>query len=128
VAAELTGRWTVERRVLDRRTGAAGRFHGVATFAPDGRWTEEGTLELGAYRGPARRELAIADGMVRFADGRPFHPLDLSGRPVEHRCGDDRYVGEYRLLGPDALEVVWDVTGPHKHQRIASSYRRCYSD
>jgi len=124
VAAELTGRWTVERRVRDLLTGASGRFAGVATITPDGRWVEEGTLEFGAYRGPARRELRIAGGEIRFADGRPFHPLDLSGRPVEHICGDDRYTGHYRLRDPDVLEVAWDVTGPHKHQRIESSYRR----
>jgi hypothetical protein len=124
VPAELTGRWTVERRVLDLQTGNAGRFRGVATFAPDGRWIEEGALEFGAYRGPARRELRIVDGAVQFADGRPFHPLDLTGRPVEHRCGDDRYTGAYRLRGPDAIEVVWEVTGPGKRQRIESVYRR----
>jgi len=122
VSAELTGRWSVERRLLDRLTGTTGRFEGVATFTPDGRWSEEGTLAFGAYRGPARRELRIADGMVWFSDGRAFHPHDLSA-PVEHVCGEDRYLGEYRLAG-DVLEVVWLVTGPHKDQRIESVYRR----
>jgi hypothetical protein len=128
VSAELTGRWSVERRLLDCLTGRAGRFEGVATFTADGRWSEEGTLEFGAYHGPARRELRIADGMVWFADGRPFHPLDLSGRPVEHLCGADRYTGEYRLVAPDRLEVSWRVRGPEKEQRIDTSYTRCYSD
>ena len=122
MSAELTGRWSVERRLLDRLTGTTGRFEGVATFAPDGRWSEEGTLAFGAYRGPARRELRIADGMVWFSDGRAFHPFDLSA-PVEHVCGEDRYLGEYRLAA-DVLEVVWLVTGPHKDQRIESVYRR----
>jgi hypothetical protein len=122
VPAELTGRWTVERGLLDRRTGTAGRFSGVATFSPDGHWHEEGTLEFAGYRGPAHRDLRIADGMVWFDDGRPFHPFDLDG-PVEHLCGEDRYAGEYRLDG-DLLEVVWHVTGPHKDQRIESVYRR----
>jgi hypothetical protein len=126
VAAELTGRWTVERRVRDLRAGTCGRFHGTATITPDGRWVEEGTLEYGAYRGPARRELRIVDGEVRFADGRPFHRLDLSGAPVEHLCGDDRYLGRFRLLGPDVLDVVWEVAGPHKHQRIHTAYRRAH--
>jgi hypothetical protein len=122
VSAELTGRWSVERRLLDRISGTAGRFEGIATFAPDGRWSEEGTLAFGGYRGPARRELRIADGMVWFDDGRPFHPFALGG-PVEHLCGDDRYAGEYRLDG-DVLTVVWDVSGPNKEQRIESVYRR----
>jgi hypothetical protein len=124
VPAELTGRWSIARRVRDLRTGTSGGFRGVATITPDGRWVEEGTLEFGGYRGPARRELRIVDGEVRFADGRSFHTLDLTGRPVEHRCGADRYTGELRLRGPDALDVVWEVTGPDKHQRMESAYRR----
>jgi uncharacterized protein DUF6314 len=128
VRAELVGRWTVERVVVDLRSGDTGRFQGTATFTPDGRWVEEGTLEFGAYRGPARRELRIAGNAVEFADGRPFHPLDLTGRPVEHLCGDDTYAGAYRLLAPDRLEVSWHVRGPSKEQRIDSSYTRCYSD
>jgi len=128
VRAELVGRWTVERVVRDERSGASGHFQGVATFAPDGRWLEEGTLELGAYRGPARRELRIVDDAVQFADGRPFHPLDLTGRPVEHLCGEDTYTGVYLFRAPDRLEVSWRITGPRKAQRVDTSYTRCYSD
>jgi hypothetical protein len=124
VSAELTGRWAVERSVVDVRSGTAGRFRGVATFAPDGRWIEEGTLEFGAYRGPARRELRIAGDAVEFADGRPFHPLDLTGRPVEHLCGEDTYTGVFRLVAPDRLEVSWRVRGPGKEQRIDTQYTR----
>jgi hypothetical protein len=124
VLGELVGRWRVERRLLDRRSGIAGRFRGTATFEPDGRWWEEGTLDLGAYHGPARRELRIAGDAVQFADGRPFHPLDLTGGPVEHLCGEDTYTGAYRLVAPDRLEVSWRVTGPDKDQRIETVYRR----
>jgi hypothetical protein len=128
VRAELVGRWTVDRVVRDERSDTTGRFHGTATFTPDGRWVEEGTLEFGAYRGPARRELRIADGMVWFDDGRPFHPLDLTGRPVEHLCGEDVYTGVYRLPAPDRLEVSWRIAGPRKTQRVDTSYSRRYSD
>jgi hypothetical protein len=128
VLAELVGRWTVERVVRDERSGTTGHFRGMATFTPDGRWVEEGTLEFGAYRGPARRALRIVDGAVEFADGRPFHPLDLSGRPVEHLCGEDTYAGVYRLLAPDRLEVSWRIVGPDKAQRVDTSYTRCYCD
>ena len=65
---------------------------------------------------------------MRFADGRPFHPLDLTGRPVEHLCGEDRYTGEYRLVAPDRFDTSWRIHGPSKDQRIDTSYRRCYSD
>jgi hypothetical protein len=93
-------------------------------------WTERGTLRLGRYQGPASRTLRIVshgDGwLVLFADGRPFHRLDLSGgrTTVTHPCGDDVYEGEYAIRGPGELDVIWRVRGPAKDQRIASRYRR----
>jgi Family of unknown function (DUF6314) len=122
----LVGRWTVRRRLTDLESGVEGGFVGSAEFAADGTWTETGRLRLGAYDGEARRVLRIVDGAVEFEDGRPFHRLDLSGGAcaVEHLCGDDRYAGEYAVLGPDELRVVWFVTGPRKRQQIETGYRR----
>jgi hypothetical protein len=92
------------------------------------RWTEQGHIRFGGHAGPAGRRLAIvpaADGwLVEFADGRPFHPLDLDGAAVEHRCGEDRYTGEYRLRDRDTLDVRWHVTGPGKDLEIETTYRR----
>jgi hypothetical protein len=122
--ASLAGRWTVERRIVDLRTGQSGEFRGTATITAH-EWTEHGRLRFGAYDGPASRHLKIEGNRVAFADGRPFHTL---APRAEHRCGDDRYTAEYRVLGPDAFDVVWTVTGPNKQQRLESAYRRCYSD
>jgi hypothetical protein len=131
LAAALSGRWAVRRLLY---SDVDGEFTGVATFeACDAglAWDERGRLRLGSHEGPAgRRLLVVRDGdgwAVEFADGRPFHPLDLTGAWVEHRCGDDVYRGSYRLLGPGALEVRWIVSGPGKEQRIDSSYRRLTS-
>jgi hypothetical protein len=130
--AYLAGRWTVERAVHDARLGG-GTFTGTATFAPDDGgldWLETGRLRLGGYEGPARRRLRVAreDGawMVRFDDGRPFHPLVLRGERCEvtHPCGEDTYAGAYVVLGPDAFDVAWRVRGPAKDQQIESRYRR----
>jgi hypothetical protein len=131
--AYLPGRWTVERSLSDAALGA-GTFTGTATFAPvDGGldWEEHGHLRLGAYAGPARRRLLVRDEpdgwIVRFDDGRPFHPLALRhghGTEVSHPCDDDRYTGDYVVLGPDAFDVRWTVRGPAKDQRIESRYRR----
>jgi hypothetical protein len=131
--AYLPGRWTVRRALHDAALGE-GTFSGTATFtaAGDGGldWVEAGQLRLGGYEGPARRRLHLAreDGawMVRFEDGRPFHPLVLraSGCEVTHPCGADAYSGEYVVLGPGAFDVQWRVRGPSKDQRIASRYRR----
>jgi hypothetical protein len=122
----LTGRWTVHRRLTDLETATEGTFVGVAEFDAAGTWSETGRLRFGAYDGEARRVLRIVAGAVEFEDGRPFHPLDLSGGgcSVEHRCGEDRYAGEYVVVGPDELRVVWLVTGPRKRQVIESEYRR----
>ena len=124
--AYLAGRWTVQRRLTDLASGVEGRFEGFAEFDADGTWTETGRLRFGAYDGEARRVLRIVDGEVQFEDGRLFHPLDLTGGAcaVEHVCGDDRYAGEYVVLGPDEMQVVWFVTGPRKRQHIESVYRR----
>jgi hypothetical protein len=128
----LLGTWDVERDLLDADLGT-GRFRGRATFARSGdglSWTETGQLTFAAYDGPARRELRVVPAgeawEVRFADGRPFHPLDLTAGAcaVEHPCGEDRYTGEYRLRGPDAFEVDWTVRGPRKDQRLAGRYVR----
>jgi hypothetical protein len=131
-AAYLPGTWRVERSLHDAALGA-GRFEGTATFAagPGGlRWSEVGRLRLGRYDGLARRELRIVaagDGWeVRFADGRPFHPLDLAAgaAAVEHLCGADRYSGELAVEGADAFVVRWRVRGPGKDQRLAGRYVR----
>jgi hypothetical protein len=117
--------------MVDVRDGLEGEFGGVATFdAVDHglSWEEHGRLRLGRYDGPAGRRLRVVrtgDGWaVEFADGRPFHPLDLTGAPVLHVCGEDRYRGVYRLVAPGRLEVAWSVTGPSKEQRIDASYER----
>jgi hypothetical protein len=135
LAAFLRGEWDVERTVADERAGSSGGFEGVARFVarPGGglAWHESGRLRLDGHEGPARRELAVvpADGgawEVRFADGRPFHALDLrrGACPVAHDCAPDRYEGEVRVLGEAAFAVTWDVRGPGKAQRIESRYTR----
>ena len=131
-AVYLPGTWTVKRSLDDAELGA-GRFEGTATFAPDGElivWRESGRLQLGGFDGPARRELQVVLGHgvweVRFADGRPFHRLELRSHAVavEHLCGADRYLGEYRVEGPGAFTVSWRVEGPAKRQRLATRYMR----
>jgi hypothetical protein len=132
LARFLPGRWRVERALEDGALGT-GRFRGSATFTPDGdgiEWVETGRMRLGRYDGPARRTLRLVrdgDGWeVRFADGRPFHRLDLGGGSdtFTHPCGADRYAGEFTVRGPDAFEIGWSVTGPAKAQRLTGRYVR----
>lgn len=128
----LLGSWRIERHLLDERTGKQGRFTGTARFTPvDGslRYAEDGVLDWPPHRGPASRALrfevrAAWSASVFFDDGRLFHTLDLAaGSAVaEHRCGDDRYQGQYRLLGPTAWAQEWRVDGPHKALTILTAY------
>jgi hypothetical protein len=133
LAEYLLGTWRVERALHDDGLGD-GTFTGEATFTrEDGgvvRWVETGRLVLGRYDGPAARTLEIVpDGaglQVRFADGRPFHRLDLHDGhcALDHPCGDDRYRGEFLVRGPDAFAIDWQVSGPAKAQRLSGRYER----
>jgi hypothetical protein len=136
LAAWLSGTWSIRRAINDD----VDAFTGSATFSPDGGaatngpllWHEAGRLRLGSYSGKAHRNLLLlpperaAAWEVRFEDGRHFHYLDLStGRcEVEHPCRADLYRGVYEVDGDDRLSVTWDVSGPRRHDRIFSEYRR----
>ena len=137
--AYLLGAWEVRRTLDDRRRGESGSFEGRAIFAPGAAniltYREEGCLELGGfetlahqsylyafpatYRAPHRAE-------VRFANGRPFHPLDFRDGlwSAEHVCAADLYRGRFRALAPDRWSVLWTVTGPRKDQVLESLFTR----
>jgi hypothetical protein len=134
--AFLRGRWRLERRLDDHRSGASGTFTGDAEFAGTDdpavlRYAERGELRFNGHAGPARRALllrALPDGTadVRFADGREFYVLDLgSGQwTARHRCGADDYVVSYLVRAPGWLEERWHVTGPSKAYDTVTELRR----
>ncbi|AWN30832.1 DUF6314 family protein [Streptomyces sp. NEAU-S7GS2] len=136
VAAYLSGRWSIERTVHDLRTGAEGSFRGTAAFRPDAAGggllhSEEGQLSWGGTVAPVSRTLRVRprpDGTaaIEFADGRPFHDLDLrTGRwTAVHPCAADRYEGTFTAVGPDTWHLEWRVGGPAKDQLLCSVYRR----
>ncbi|WP_438484672.1 DUF6314 family protein [Streptomyces sp. S186] len=135
-AAYLAGRWRIERAVHDLRAGRVGSFRGTADFRPDGPdgtlcHTEEGELTWDGVVHPATRTLRLRpcpDGTaeVTFADGRPFHDLDLrTGRwTAVHPCAADRYEGTFTAVAADRWHLEWRVTGPAKDQLLRSVYRR----
>ncbi|MFJ2605101.1 DUF6314 family protein [Streptomyces sp. NPDC087425] len=136
VLAHLRGRWRVERDVHDRASGARGHFEGVTVFSdlPDGGLLHEetGTFTwLGTPR-PAARTLRFLPGAepgtadVRFADGRPFHDLDLrTGHHVtDHPCAADLYRGEFTVRDADHWRSVWRVGGPAKDLLLSTDYVR----
>ncbi|MFD8549571.1 DUF6314 family protein [Streptomyces sp. NPDC059649] len=136
VAGYLSGRWSIERTVHDLWTGTEGRFHGTADFRPDPAGgallhMEEGELTWDGTAYPASRTLRLRprpDGgaAIDFADGRPFHDLDLTtGRwTAVHPCAEDRYEGTFTVRSADEWHLEWRVTGPAKRQLLRTVYRR----
>jgi hypothetical protein len=128
---ELSGRWSFRRRLMDYRAGTGGSATGLLTISagPDGpRWHEVGNLTWAGQQLAITRTMGFThvDGewWVTFEDGRPFHPWHL-GSPVTHPCAADTYFGRLHLdAGDTRLRIVWDVTGPTKHQRILTRYLR----
>ncbi|OLZ72920.1 hypothetical protein AV521_08155 [Streptomyces sp. IMTB 2501] len=136
VLAYLAGRWHVGRSVRDLASGADGSFSGVTVFsAPPGGGLlheESGTFTWQGVARPATRTLRFVPGSapgtaeVRFADGRPFHVLDLtSGRYVaDHPCAADLYRGEFTVRDNDHWRSVWRVGGPAKDLVLTTDYER----
>ncbi|MDU0302942.1 MULTISPECIES: DUF6314 family protein [unclassified Streptomyces] len=135
VLGYLSGSWRAERVVRDLAGGDEGRFRGTVVFGP----LEDGGLlqrESGdfTWRGvtrPAERTLRFLPGPegtadVRFADGRPFHDLDLrAGRYVaDHPCSADLYRGEFTVRGAGHWRVVWRVRGPAKDLELVTDHLR----
>lgn len=130
----LEGKWEVSRQIDDRRLDQLGRFDGSAGFAVDGDdliYDEDGELRLGTHKGPAFQTYRYTfpskrQAEVCFADGRPFHDLDLSNGAwaCTHLCGEDRYEGAFTALDRDSWRVIWRVRGPRKDLRLDSHYSR----
>jgi hypothetical protein len=131
----LCGRWQITRDLVDRARGANGTFSGIATvIAQDAttlRYVEDGKVSFDGYVGDAVRAYRydLFDGeraMVRFADGRDFHPLDLRTGVfrARHDCGDDVYLGRIRARSADQLETRWRVTGPGRDLLLVTQLQR----
>jgi hypothetical protein len=137
VLAFLAGNWKVERSVRDLASGDAGHFTGTTVFSPleSGGLLhhESGTFVWQGVPRPAERTLRFLPGPdgtgtadVRFADGRPFHDLDLtSGHWVtDHPCAADLYRGEFTVRDADHWRTVWRVGGPAKDLVLTTDYAR----
>ncbi|MGQ5638740.1 MULTISPECIES: DUF6314 family protein [unclassified Streptomyces] len=136
VLAHLAGRWRVERDVRDLASGDEGRFQGAVDFTalPGGGLLHEesGAFTWQGVTRPATRTLRFLPGAapgtadVRFADGRPFHELDLgTGHWVaEHPCAADLYRGEFTVRDAGRWRTVWRVGGPAKDLLLTTDYVR----
>ena len=122
--AFLPGSWGTDRHLLDRSSGAEGRFIGTTVFVPDDGgllWEEQGTVVWPHFQGPASRSYRVtteASGTmtVRFPDRRVLCTLDLRSGSAEdeHLCAPDTYRVALTVVSPTVVEYSWDVTGPAK--------------
>ncbi|WP_328441502.1 DUF6314 family protein [Streptomyces sp. NBC_00444] len=136
VLAYLAGQWRVERSVRDLANDERGEFRGTTAFRPlEGGGLlhqESGTFVWQGVPRPAERTLRFLPSRepgaadVRFADGRPFHDLDLtSGRhTADHPCSADLYRGEFTVTDADHWRTVWRVRGPAKDLVLTTDYAR----
>jgi len=133
--AYLAGAWEIRRDLDDRRRGQRGRFEGTADFTAGDEgaldYREEGLLALGGFETLAHQSYSYTFpaphlAEVRFADGRPFHALDLraGGWEAEHLCVADLYRGRFRAEGPERWSVTWTVSGPRKDHVLESRFTR----
>jgi hypothetical protein len=144
--AYLIGTWALERELTDRLTSTTGRVHGTARVTPlappsgaqeeeaaslRAAYLEQGELEWGAHRLPAKRRLVYlrtgAGGVdARFENGRPFVVLDLSAGSCRavHACGEDRYEVELSARSSSLVEERWRVRGPAKRYEAVTILRR----
>jgi hypothetical protein len=113
--------------------GSPRRASGVGPPADGGlRHREAGTFVWQGVPRPAERTLLFLRGDrpsrtdVRFADGRPFHGLDLAGghHVADHPCSADLYRGEFTVHDRDHWRTVWRVRGPAKDLVLTTDYVR----
>lgn len=134
--AGSTGRWNIERNLLDRAEGTRGTFAGVVLFTADDdgglALREDGTMRWPTFTGPASREYLLRPcghpGAldVFFPDGRPFHRMGFApeDRADNHWCDPDTYRVSYAFEGPNRFSYSWDVTGPRKDLLLTSHLTR----
>ncbi|MGC2169641.1 MAG: DUF6314 family protein [Acidimicrobiales bacterium] len=128
------GTWHVKRTITDALSDDDGTFEGIATFTRRDEhldFEEVGVMQLGAYRGRARRRLYYRQASessidVSFLDGHHFVSIDLSSgtsRDV-HLCERDRYDITTVVHSHDRFDERWRVSGPSKDYEALTLFER----
>ena len=110
-----------------------GRLTGQADFIPEPGvllYREQGVLRFGGHDSAATQSYVFTPNgpaaTVTFADGQPFHALDLATgvADVLHGCPPDDYRGRYCVVSPARWQLAWRITGPRKDLCIVTRYTR----
>jgi hypothetical protein len=132
-AGFLTGDWIMTRRIRLRRTATRGFLAGRVSIRADGHRSsldEQGLLRLDGREAMASQRYSLsyrgAAVQVHFRNGSFFHEFELraQGYTAIYHCGEDQYIGRYRVLDPDAWSLTWCVRGPRKDYDMRTLYRR----
>lgn len=131
------GRWTMERRLHDRRAGRTYTVSGTAEFcltdddgvlayAETGEITGDGQPPAAVERRLTWHDEGGSRVLIRFADGRDYLRLDLGTGHADgvHPCAPDTYLVTLTIEDDDAWTETWDVTGPAKDYTAVTSGRR----
>ena len=129
---DFAGRWALQRKIDDAR-GPDAVFEGTATLTAQNAgllYFETGHLRLGDHAFVAERRYSWSSPApgrieVRFDDGRAFHAISLTQRPVaRHDCDPDTYLVQYDFGSWPDWRCSWHVTGPRKDYRMVTDYKR----
>ena len=132
------GRWIIQRTINDVSGTLSGRLEGEAAFSLKPRdetmmeYQESGLLTI-ATAPPIRaertylwRDQGHGSVDVLFADGRPFHRVNLNQQmPFDtHFCSPDIYGVNYDFREWPRWTTLWKVRGPRKAYQMETRYRR----
>jgi len=129
----LSGAWTIERSVVDRR-GERLEFGGNAFVDAAGGgelvYNERAILrsnpDIGAFSRTYRYVPTSATSAdVRFEDGSFFYRLELARARcrARHDCGEDVYLG-FILVTESTWLTRWRCSGPTKDYVVTTTLRR----
>ncbi len=131
--SDFTGRWQIERQIIDARAGSTAVFSGEAVLTPQqggliyretGQLKLEGSAPITAERGYRWADAGdVVD--VFFDDGKFFHRFELGDAPkAAHWCDPDQYDVTYAFGAWPVWDATWTVKGPRKDYTMNSRYSR----
>ena len=131
--SDIIGKWKITRSIEDRLNQKKFALDGVAIFTDNNslyHYNETGIMKSESFQSKAHQDylwIITPEGWkINFTDGSHFHDLELANQEqhVYHKCGNDIYRGEFLLNLPNAIKVLWNVSGPRKDYVSHTYYKK----